>query len=173
MRSARPQTLWSIGAFSAHPRTGGRCRVRSPTPTLGSSRHPSSDGAWQHRPWRHTGEMGNHTPAGTGAVATYARTMSRTVIHAPWLTVPEHCQPVHDHRAGPCDLTPLDDYRRTLNNGRRRHDSRCHWDLRWHVNSRTIRTCGCPACTGYWDRRADRRRDRHDTRRRLRTTTEE
>ncbi len=94
--------------------------------------------------------------------------MSRTIIHAPYLTVPEHCRPVHDHSNGPCTLPTLDEFRRRINNGAGYRNFPCYWDIRWYVNSKIIRTCGCRMCTGYWDQRADRRRDRHEAKRGLR-----
>jgi hypothetical protein len=88
--------------------------------------------------------------------------MSRTDVHAPaWVKERDpgwahafHEQ--HDHRHGRCDLD--------------RHDTRnwrcshCHIQSRW--TGRNIH-CGCPLCTGHHWNRAERRRDRHQWRRRL------
>ena len=100
--------------------------------------------------------------------------MSRTLIHRPrraWFHDRAQCIEVHDHDDEPCDLPDF----QTLDDWVAHHGFfnpwdewpwNCGWDLadRWRPNR-----CGCRICTDHYWRREDRRRDRHDTRRWLRT----
>lgn len=90
--------------------------------------------------------------------------MSRTDVHAPdWVKQRDpgwraHYRAGHDHSHGPCDLHFYD--------GRALWAAtNCHLYL---VSSDRNIHCGCRLCTGHDDRRADRRHDRHEARRRLR-----
>jgi hypothetical protein len=73
------------------------------------------------------------------------------------------CVPVHDHRFGPCTL-PDEITAGTASLSFRR--GRCYWG----GNAYYLFNCtdGCRECTGYYFRREDRRRSRHQARRELR-----
>jgi hypothetical protein len=90
--------------------------------------------------------------------------MSRTIPHRPyraWLAVPSVCVEVHDHRDGPCDLPTLAEFLHAVKDGGWPHDQCCGWD----IDIRAIPpTCGCSLCTGRFERRWERRRDRHQAR---------
>lgn len=73
---------------------------------------------------------------------------------------------VHDHRTGPCDLpaTPRDEEKRFRQEGWAGHQkANCYWDFHMEGTS----TCGCHMCTSHNERRAERRANRHDTKRAL------
>jgi len=85
----------------------------------------------------------------------------------PWMVrAAEHpgvtCLPVHDHRYGVCTLPdrPADalGYRMTG----------CHWTWTAVMAYGRDGGCGCRMCTNHYERREQRRRDRHDVRRALR-----
>lgn len=89
--------------------------------------------------------------------------MSRTDKDKPHLVrVAEH-QPwaEHDHSRGICDLpdSPLESSYRDW----------CRWSDWNLIYSSCCRGCGCKMCTGYWVRRAENRRDRHQARALLRS----
>jgi hypothetical protein len=72
------------------------------------------------------------------------------------------CRPEHDHRFGPCtlpgrinaDTAPIN-----------RPSRGCYWVVTDHFASMVHN--GCRDCTGYYFRREDRRRSRHEARREL------
>lgn len=66
---------------------------------------------------------------------------------------------VHDHRNGECDL-PTKGYAQPMNGHRA---TRCYYD---YVHD-GVGVCGCPMCTAHFERREERRRDRHDAKRDL------
>jgi hypothetical protein len=99
--------------------------------------------------------------------------MSRTDKTRPWwVKLADRpmvtCRPQHDHRFGPCtlperinaDTAPI--YRPLRG---------CYWV----VTDRFAGTIhdGCRECTGYYFRREDRRRSRHESRRELRASRED
>jgi hypothetical protein len=96
--------------------------------------------------------------------------MSRTDKTRPWwVRIADApgvtCVPVHDHRFGPCTL-PAEITAGTASLSFRR--GRCYWtgtDYYWYECAGWD---GCRECTGYYFRRADRRRSRHEARRELR-----
>jgi hypothetical protein len=94
--------------------------------------------------------------------------MSRTDKTRPWWVKMADrpmvtCRPEHDHRFGPCtlperinaDTAPI--YRPRKG---------CYWVVTDHFASMVHN--GCRECTGYYFRREDRRRSRHQARRELR-----
>lgn len=93
--------------------------------------------------------------------------MSRTDKTRPWWVkmadVPmSTCRPAHDHRFGPCTLPDQ------INAGTaliHRPASGCYWVVTDRFGSMIHN--GCRECTGYYFRRADRRRSRHQSRREL------
>jgi hypothetical protein len=78
---------------------------------------------------------------------------------APMLT----CRPVHDHRFGPCTLP--DEITADSASASRR-TSGCYWGASDHYGHQCHD--GCRECTGYYFRREERRRSRHQARRELR-----
>lgn len=68
----------------------------------------------------------------------------------------------HNHSRGPCDL-PKD--RKTITD--RWGETRCSWEINWHREY--LSACGCRMCTGYEERKIERRRSRKNARRVLRT----
>jgi hypothetical protein len=73
------------------------------------------------------------------------------------------CVPVHDHRFGPCTL-PDEVTADSASPSRRRGD--CYWaGTDYHLFGLND---GCRECTGYYFRREERRRSRHQARRELR-----
>ena len=92
--------------------------------------------------------------------------MSRTDAHGPfwsWLNDPAARKEVHDHRNGPCDLPSVQDQLRKDGGALRR--TRCRWEV---DHTRVPPLCGCRMCTEHEWRRGERRRERHETKRRLR-----
>ncbi|MET1071220.1 MAG: hypothetical protein ABWY11_01100 [Umezawaea sp.] len=94
--------------------------------------------------------------------------MSRTDKTRPlWVQVADRrmvtCVPVHDHRFGPCTLPAETTVDTTVPGAR---VSGCHWGGNFHHLWNLSN--GCRECTGYYDRRDDRRRSRHEARRELR-----
>ena len=92
--------------------------------------------------------------------------MSRTFAHRPfWVHLgdPTLCVPVCDHTNGPCDLVGISFYFYAVRHGEATYGPlrRCRWEV--DIN-RIPPPCGCPMCTGHFDRRFDRRRDRHQSR---------
>jgi hypothetical protein len=94
--------------------------------------------------------------------------MSRTDKTRPrWVKMADQpmvtARPRHDHRFGPCTLPDRID---AATAPVIRPAAGCCWE----ATDRFAGTLhdGCRECTGYWNRRADRRRSRHDIRRRLR-----
>jgi hypothetical protein len=92
--------------------------------------------------------------------------MSRTDKTRPWwVKLAEQpmvtCRPRHDHRFGPCTLPER------VHTGSAPPAQGCHWV----VTARFADTMhnGCRECTGYYFRRAERRRSRREARRELRT----
>ena len=102
--------------------------------------------------------------------------MSRTLIHRPgraWFRDRALCVERHDHKEEPCDLPAFDAFvewvaRHGYFNRSEEWPWHCGWELadRWRP-----KRCGCRICTDHYWRREDRRRDRHRTRRWLRTGT--
>lgn len=94
--------------------------------------------------------------------------MSRTLAHRPWAAwfdTPSNCVEEHCHVDGPCDLPPLDVWRRHL-----RASASAPWRCGWELDrDRLPNRCGCALCTGSVTRRMDRRADRQRARRQLRT----
>ncbi|WP_033295770.1 hypothetical protein [Amycolatopsis jejuensis] len=98
--------------------------------------------------------------------------MSRTDKTRPWWVrmadePMRTCRPAHDHRDGHCTLPP-DITRATESMG---HVSTmgCHWRATdFYLHAQSGGSDGCRDCTGYYERRADRRRTRHESRRELR-----
>lgn len=94
--------------------------------------------------------------------------MSKTDKTKPWaIRVMEH-QPWanHDHRDGICDLPEhfRDNAYYTTESGA----GHCRWSD-WNVcYDGCCNGCGCRVCSGYYTRRAERRRSRHVTRRQMR-----
>jgi hypothetical protein len=93
--------------------------------------------------------------------------MSKTDKTRPWwVKMAERpmvtCRPYHDHRFGPCTL--LDRI-----NAETAPMYRPTWGCYWVVTDRFADTVhnGCRECTGYYFRREDRRRSRHQARREL------
>lgn len=66
---------------------------------------------------------------------------------------------VHDHRNGECDL-PSSPVEQLKIEG----TTKCHWSYAY--NGRGL--CGCGLCTERFQRRMDRRRERHNSKRSLR-----
>jgi hypothetical protein len=95
--------------------------------------------------------------------------MSRTDKTKPWwVRVAEHkLIEVHNHIGGVCTL-PESPYQRLS-----RHEG-CHyrdWNLCYKGNC--CYGCGCRMCTGYYERKADRRKSRHQARIELRDAYKE
>jgi hypothetical protein len=95
--------------------------------------------------------------------------MSRTDKTRPlWVRVNDalmvNCEPVHDHRSGPCTLpdrvTP-ETFWPTFTPG-------CSWSLTTSFAREHGGHNGCRACTDYYHRREERRRSRRRARRELR-----
>ena len=99
--------------------------------------------------------------------------MSRTDKTRPWwVKLAERpmvtARPRHDHRFGPCTLPDrIDASTAQLP----RPTAGCCWIVT-AAYADTIHN-GCRECTGYWFRRADRRKSRHDIRRELRAYRED
>ena len=92
--------------------------------------------------------------------------MSRTDKTRPWwVKLAERpmvtCRPQHDHRFGPCTLPERVDAH-TASAGTDPTIRGCYWTVTDLVHN------GCRSCTGYYFRREDRRRSRHQSRRELR-----
>lgn len=66
---------------------------------------------------------------------------------------------VHDHRSHECNLPSVAEIRTA--DALPRHFTDCHYTYQWDGRNHF---CGCPLCTGQEDRRADRRRSRHQAR---------
>jgi len=97
--------------------------------------------------------------------------MSKTDKTKPWrVRVAEHHPWAwHNHESGYCDLPPS-----PLSDGgtfQRRPDGSagCYWSD-WNLCYKGVCCygCGCRLCTGYYERRWERRRDRHQARQRTR-----
>lgn len=89
--------------------------------------------------------------------------MSKTDKTRPWWVKASEramvtCVPVHRHEDGLCDLP--DDPREAM--GPRRNS--CYWTASTLTTYGPGSGCGCAMCTLRWERRADRRRDRHTAR---------
>jgi len=99
--------------------------------------------------------------------------MSRTDKTRPWWVKLADkpmvtCRPEHDHRFGPC----------TLPERINADTAPIHWPTRgcrWIVTDEFASTIhnGCRECTGYYARREDRCRSRHQARRDLRAYRDE
>lgn len=75
------------------------------------------------------------------------------------------CAPRHDHRFGPCTL-PAEITADTAGF----HASGCHWGTTgYNATGPGVLHNGCRDCTGYYERRAQRRRSRRTARLELRT----
>jgi hypothetical protein len=94
--------------------------------------------------------------------------MSKTDKTRPWAVRAAEqpmvtCMPVHDHRWSGCTLPVA-------------HPDAvgfrvegCYWEASDRFTyGRGCSGCGCRMCTDFYGRRAERRRERHETRRRLR-----
>lgn len=93
--------------------------------------------------------------------------MSRTHSHKNYLgrfsdtKVPKE---IHDHRHGECDLPPRQEWERMLKEVRQPHllfdQYRCVWEFPtdYYVKNKA---CGCAFCTGTYDRKMDRKRERN------------
>jgi hypothetical protein len=75
------------------------------------------------------------------------------------------CLPVHDHRFGPCTLPDeiTADSAPVIRRG-----GGCHWGATAYYVFGCGGSDGCRECTGYYFRREERRRSRHQARRELR-----
>jgi len=97
--------------------------------------------------------------------------MSRTDKTRPWWVRMADapmvtCVPVHDHRFGPCTLPERITAGGASLSFRR---GRCYWGgTAYHLFGCGGGNDGCRECTGYYFRREERRRSRHQIRRRLR-----
>lgn len=97
--------------------------------------------------------------------------MSRTDKTRPWWVKMNDapmvtCAPRHDHRFGPCTL-PDEITAETASASHR--TSGCYWGSTGHNSSGPgVLHNGCRDCTGYYDRREDRRRSRRAARLELR-----
>ncbi len=94
--------------------------------------------------------------------------MSRTDKTRPWwVKLAERpmvtCRPHHDHRFGPCTLPERVDATAAPIH---RPARGCYWVVTAQFAD-TMHN-GCRECTGYYFRRDERRRSRHETRRELR-----
>lgn len=92
--------------------------------------------------------------------------MSRTHSHKNYLgrfSQERNPREIHDHRYGECDLPPRHEWERMLKEVHQPHilfdKHRCVWDL---SNEYYIKNppCGCVMCTGYYDRKEERRDER-------------
>ncbi len=95
--------------------------------------------------------------------------MSRTDETRPlWVRVNDapmvDCQPVHDHRFGPCTLPD----RVTPDNLWPASTDGCTWSVTSSFALGRGGHHGCRACTDYYNRREERRRSRRRARRELR-----
>lgn len=63
-----------------------------------------------------------------------------------------HVKEIHDHSKGPCDLPEEipKGFSAWL-------DTQCWYSLDYGYTN----TCGCKMCTGYYERKEDRRKERH------------
>lgn len=99
--------------------------------------------------------------------------MSRTLVHTPvwtWLHRVEILVPDHRHGRGPCDLPPVAEWSAWARHNLRHGDEEPPWRCGWDLNRRRIPPlCGCRTCTAHHWRRLDRRAERHDAKRLLRT----
>jgi hypothetical protein len=94
--------------------------------------------------------------------------MSRTYSHRPaWahLVDPRVRKERHDHTAGPCTLPPFDVwFAATAADELHRYRPGCRYEVDyWAIP----RVCSCKGCSGQDERKADRRRDRRQTRQAL------
>jgi hypothetical protein len=80
------------------------------------------------------------------------------------------CVPVHDHRFGPCVLP--DGITADSASLSWRTDG-CSWGATAYYLFGSDISDGCRECTGYYFRRAERRRSRHQARRELRAYQDE
>ncbi len=106
------------------------------------------------------------TAPSRGVTEPKGHRMSRTDKTRPeWVKIAERrmvtCRPHHDHRFGPCTLPEQIDADTV---GHRGMDG-CWWVVAEHIAG-TVHN-GCRSCTGYYERREDRRRSRHESRREL------
>lgn len=90
--------------------------------------------------------------------------MSRTDKTRPWQVRASDlpmvtCYPIHDHTRGGCTLPP-----NPTQAWGPRGDHRCYWQEAPDFYYRRGGGCGCRMCTGYHERREDRRRERHAAR---------
>lgn len=98
--------------------------------------------------------------------------MSRTDKTRPWWVKMADqpmvtCRPQHDHRFGPCTLPERIDARTAPIH---RPARGCYWVATDRFADMVHN--GCRECTGYYTRREDRRRSRHESRRELRPIAE-
>jgi hypothetical protein len=95
--------------------------------------------------------------------------MSKTDKTRPWWVqmadAPVTCVPVHDHRFGPCTL-PAEITADSASPSHR--TSGCYWGVTDYYWLGSNSSDGCRECTGYYFRREERRRSRHQARRDLR-----
>jgi hypothetical protein len=90
--------------------------------------------------------------------------MSKTDKTKPWdLRILEHApRQQHDHRDGVCDLPDL----RSRADVGWRGNGHCYWSEGSILYSdQCCYGCGCRICTGYYTRRQERRRERHEAQR--------
>jgi hypothetical protein len=112
------------------------------------------------------------TAPSRGVTEPKGHRMSRTDKTRPWwVKMAEQpmvtCKPQHDHRFGPCTLPERID---AASAPIRRPSRGCYWV----VTDRYADTIhnGCRSCTGYYERREERRRSRHESHRELRAYPE-
>ncbi len=90
--------------------------------------------------------------------------MSKTDKTKPWrVRVAEHNPWAwHYHEQGFCDLPPSPTSDGGTWHNRPDGSAGCHWSD-WNIvyKDNCCYGCGCRLCTGYWERREERRRDRH------------
>jgi hypothetical protein len=92
--------------------------------------------------------------------------MSRTYSHKNYVgrfLSEKNPREVHDHRHGDCDLPPREEWERMLKEARHPYylfnAYRCAWDfpIDYYI---TNKMCGCAMCTGYYDRKEERKQER-------------
>lgn len=97
--------------------------------------------------------------------------MARTDKTRPWhvkaADKPAYLVPEHDHRFGPCDL-PARPAPGKADLHRPAEGGRCFWTASRTFWSSKAARCGCPMCSGTFDRRVERRRARRTAKQALR-----
>ena len=89
--------------------------------------------------------------------------MSKSHAHQPvWARLSDASlrQEYHDHRFGPCDLLLSVEAFIIAAKEQRISHLRCGYEIPFE---RRVKMCGCRMCTSHNERRADRRRSRHES----------